>query len=260
MSDDKTGNEHPAAKIRSEQARTLPKRFYSEAKAAARGSGHAVHLDGRPVKTPGKLVLILPTAAMAEAIAAEWAAQETLIDPMSMPLTRIANSVRDQVDGREAAVRADMAKYGGSDLVCYRADGPEGLVAAQADAWDPAVDWARETLGADLAVCAGLMPVTQSAASRAAIEAVVAPLEGFKLAAGHVMTTLLGSVVLALAVLHGRLSPDEAWRAAHVDEDWQAVKWGADAEATARRDARFREFLAAVRISELAVAPPADAT
>lgn len=252
MSDDTAGNDNPIDKVRSEQARALPKRFYAEATAAPRGSGHAVHLDGRPVRTPGKLVLVLPTAALAEAIAAEWAAQATLIDPMTMPLTRIANSVRDQVDGREAAVRADIVKYAGSDLVCYRADAPAGLVAAQAAAWDPVVAWAREALGADLAVCAGLMPVAQSAASRAAIETAVAPLEGFRLAAAHVMTTILGSVVLALAELRGRLTADEAWRAAHVDEDWQISKWGEDAEAAARREARRIEFLAAVRISELA--------
>ncbi len=256
MSDDKSGGNDPIGRVRSEQSRVLPKRFYAEATAAARGSGYAVHLDGRPVRTPGKLVLILPTAAMADAIAAEWAAQETLIDPMTMPLTRIANSVRDQVDGREEAVRADIVKYGGSDLVCYRADGPPGLVAAQAAAWDPAVLWAREALGADLAVGAGLMPVAQSEASRAAIEAAAAALEGFRLASAHVMTTLLGSVVLAMAVLHGHLTAEAAWRAAHVDEDWQAAKWGADAEAMARREARRAEFLAAVRMSELATPSP----
>jgi chaperone required for assembly of F1-ATPase len=250
MSDDPKGN--PIGKVRSEQSRVLPKRFYAEATAAARGSGYAVHLDGRPVRTPGKLVLVLPSAAMAEAIASEWAAQGTLIDPMTMPLTRLANSVRDQVDGREDAVRADIVKYAGSDLLCYRADGPEGLVVAQADAWDPVLAWAREALGAEFAVCQGLMPVAQSAASRAAIEAAVAPLEGFRLAAAHVMTTLLGSVVLALATLHGHLPPESAWLAAHVDDDWQAAKWGVDSEAEARRAARRTDFLAAVRMSELA--------
>lgn len=255
MSDDAEGKYNPAARVRAEPARVLPKRFYTEVTATERGSGYAVHLDGRPVRTPGKLVLVLPTAAMAEAIAEEWAAQTTLIDPVTMPLTRLANSVRDQVDGREDAVRADMVKYAGSDLVCYRADSPEGLVAAQGDAWDPPLAWIRQTFGAELVVGEGLMPVAQSDASREAIATAVAPLEGFRLAAAHVMTALLGSVVLTLATLHGHLAPETAWLAAHVDEDWQAAKWGIGSEAAARRAARHADFLAAVRMSELALTP-----
>lgn len=241
----------PIGRVRSERARSLPKRFYTDVTVAARGSGYAVELDGRPLRTPGKLVLVLPTEAMAKAIAAEWSAQKELVDPMTMPLTRLANSVRDQVDGREPEVRADIVKYAGSDLVCYRADGPEGLAAAQARAWDPAMDWARRELGADLVVSEGLMPVAQSAASQAAIETAVAPLSSFRLTSAHVLTTLLGSVVLALAVLHGRLAADDAWSAAHVDEDWQIARWGADDEATHRRVARRAEFLAAVELIRL---------
>jgi chaperone required for assembly of F1-ATPase len=251
MSDDARHKPNPADLARGGQPRALPKRFYAEATAAPRGDGHAVHLDGRPLRTPGKLVLILPTAALADAIAAEWAAQKDFIEPLSMPLTRLANSVRDQVDGREREVRADIAKYAGSDLVCYRADAPDGLVAAQAHAWDPVLDWARVDLGCDLAVGTGIVHVSQTAQSRGAIEAAIAPLEGFRLASAHVMTTLLGSVVLALAVLHGHLTPDDAWAAAHVDEDWQIAKWGADAEAMRRRTARQAEFHAAVRLCDL---------
>ena len=251
MSDDPPRKPDPAALARGGQPRALPKRFYAEATAGPRGDGYAVHLDGRPLRTPGKLVLVLPTAALADAIAAEWAAQKDQIDPLTMPLTRLANSVRDQVDGREREVRADIAKYAGSDLVCYRADAPEGLVDAQARAWDPVLDWARVDLGCDLAVGTGIVHVAQSAASRAAVEAAIAPLEGFQLASAHVMTTLLGSVVLALAVLNGRMTADEAWAAAHVDEDWQIAKWGADAEAARRRAARLVEFQAAARLCEL---------
>lgn len=231
--------------------RQTPKRFYKDVTVAARGSGHAVHLDGRPLRTPGKLVLVLPTPQMAEAIAAEWSAQGATIDPMSMPLTRLANSVRDQVEGREPEVRADIVKYAGSDLLCYRADGPAELVAQQAAAWDPMLDWARETFGADLAVCTGLMPVDQTAASRAAIEAAVAKLESFRLASAYVVTTLLGSVVLMLAADAGRLTPEEAWRAAHIDEEWQISKWGEDAEAARRQEKRKTEFLAALRLNRL---------
>lgn len=230
--------------------RPLPKRFYKQVTVEPRGGGHAVHLDGRPLRTPGKLVLVLPSEGMATAIAEEWAAQGEIIDPMTMPLTRLANSVRDQVEGREDAVRADILKYAGSDLLCYRAEGPDGLIAAQAAAWDPLLDWTRTHLGADLAVATGLMPVEQSAASRAAIEAALAPLASFRLASAHVMTTLLGSVVLMLATEAGRLTPEEAWKAAHIDEDWQIAKWGEDAEATRRQQGRKREFLAAVRMRQ----------
>ncbi len=232
-------------------ARQPPKRFYTDVTVAARGGGHAVHLDGRALRTPGKLVLVLPTAPMAEAIAAEWAAQGSTIDPMSMPLTRLANSVRDQVEGREPEVRADIAKYAGSDLLCYRADGPAELVVLQAATWDPLLDWARKMVGADLAVCSGIMPVDQTAASRAAVEAAVAKLDSFRLASAHVMTTLLGSVVLMLATEAGRLTPEEAWKAAHIDEDWQIAKWGEDAEAARRQEKRKTEFLAAVRLIRL---------
>lgn len=251
MSGDRTGKSDPATLARGGQARQLPKRFYTLVTVEARGGGHAVHLDGRPIRTPNKLVLVLPTSSMAAAIAEEWEAQREHIDPMSMPLTRLANSVRDQVDGREVEVRADIAKYAGSDLLCYRAESPAELVAAQSAAWDSVLDWARESLGADFIVCTGLMPVDQTPASRAAIEVAVAPLKSFQLASAHVMTTLLGSVVLTLATEAGRLTPDEAWKAAHVDEDWQVTQWGADAEAARRQESRRSEFLAAVRLRRL---------
>jgi chaperone required for assembly of F1-ATPase len=252
MSDDTSRKPDPVQLARTGQVRQLPKRFYREVTVAARGSGYAVHLDGRPLRTPGKIVLVLPTEALASAIAEEWSAQVEHIDPLSMPLTRLGNSVRDQVEGREAVVRADIVKFAESDLLCYRAEGPEGLVRAQAEAWDPVLAWARATLGADLAVGTGLMHVEQPDASRVAIEAAVSEYESFRLASAHVITTLLGSVVLMLATLADSVTPEEAWRAAHVDEDWQASKWGADAEATRRRESRKAEFLAAVRLRDLA--------
>jgi chaperone required for assembly of F1-ATPase len=255
MSDEPIRRSDPSDLARGGQARQLPKRFYTNVTVEARGGGYAVHLDGRPLRTPNKLVLVLPTSGMAAAIAEEWDAQREHIDPMSMPLTRLVNSVRDQVDGREPQVRADIVKYAGSDLLCYRADGPSELIAAQAAAWDPVLDWARESIGVDLAVCTGIMHVSQSDSSRVAVEAAVTPLESFQLASAHVMTTLLGSVVLMLAVRAGRLTPEEAWKAAHVDENWQISKWGADAEATRRQENRKIEFLAAVRLSRLVDEP-----
>jgi chaperone required for assembly of F1-ATPase len=236
-----------------EPARSLRKRFYTWVCVDAKGPGdHRIRLDGRPVRTPAKAELAAPTAALAEAIAEEWQAQGTHIDPSSMPLTKLANSAIDGVARREAEVRADIAKYAGSDLLCYRADGPEGLQRRQAEVWDPILKWAEQDLGARFAVGAGLMPVAQSEAAKAAVARALEEYDGFALAALHVMTTLLGSVVLALAHARGYLSAEAAWAAAHVDEDWQISKWGEDAEAKARRDRRWADMQAASRMLGLA--------
>ena len=219
--------------------------------ASCRRHAFRVLLDDKPIRTPAKRDLALPAQALAEAIAAEWAAQTAHIDPATMPLTRIANSAIDDVAGREAEVRADIAKYAGSDLVCYRAQGPEGLVERQCRAWDPILEWARDTLGARFEVATGIMPVAQPDAGRAAVAEALAHLDAFTLAALHVMTALMGSALLALGHAHGRLSADEAWAAAHVDEDWQIRQWGRDAEAEARRERRWAEMQAASRMLSL---------
>ena len=176
------------------------------------------------------------------------AAQGTHIDPSSMPLTRLANSAIDGVTQREAEVRADIAKYAGSDLLCYRAEGPEALQRRQAEVWDPILRWAEQELGARFAISTGLMPVAQPDAAKAAVARALEAYDGFALAALHVITTLTGSVLLALAHARGRLSAEEAWAAAHVDEDWQISKWGEDAEAKARRERRWAEMQAASRM------------
>ena len=205
-------------------------------------------LDGKPVRTPAKKDLLLPTRALAEAVAAEWDAQTERIDPTTMPLTRLANSAIDGVTGREAEVRADIVKYAGSDLVCYRAEGPEALVARQADAWNPILEWAATDLGVRLILAQGVMPVVQPQAALARIAEAVQPLSPFQLAGLHVATTLTGSAVLALAILRGRLMPQEAWATAHVDEDYQIELWGADAEAESRRRKRWQDMQAASRL------------
>ncbi|HMO28212.1 ATP12 family protein [Enterovirga sp.] len=229
-----------------------PKRFYREAKAEAGLDGHVLMLDGRPARTPAKNPLALPTRALGEAVAAEWAAQGETIDPSSMPLTRFANSAIDGVARDMAAVRAELARYAGSDLVMYRADAPEGLVRAQAEAWDPVLDWARESLGARFVLSEGVtfvaQPETSLARVSAALEGETSP---FRLAALHVMTTLSGSVLLALMHEAGAISAEAAWRAAHVDEFFQEILWGLDAEAAERRSRREAEFLAASRILAL---------
>jgi len=168
-----------------------------------------------------------------------------------MPLTKLANAAIDGIEGRTEAVVDDIMAHARSDLLCYRASGPDGLVAAQTAHWDPVIAWAKDALQAPLTLAEGIVHVTQADASMAAIRKRIAALDAFGLAALHVMTSLTGSALLALAVALKRLSPDEAWDAAHVDEDWQAGKWGEDAEAKDRREARKRDFDAAARALEL---------
>jgi chaperone required for assembly of F1-ATPase len=226
---------------------SLPKRFYKHVTVTDEGGRAALLLDGKAVKTPGKAPLSVPAKALAEAIAEEWRAQGDHIDPSTMPLTRLANSAIDGIEGRSEAVVDDIMAHARSDLLCYRADGPDGLVAAQTAHWDPVIAWAKEALHAPLTLAQGIVHVAQADASMAAIRKRVAELDAFGLGALHVMTALTGSALLALAVALKRLSPDEAWDAAHVDEDWQAGKWGEDAEAKDRRKARRAEFDAAAR-------------
>ncbi len=227
----------------------LPKRFYKEVAVKDEGGGaSAPLLDGKPVRTPAKAPLALPTRALAEAVAEEWRAQGDRIDPSTMPLTRLANSAIDGVAGREAAVIDDIAKHAGADLLCYRAEGPKALVAAQGKHWDPVLAFARETLKAPLVLSQGIVHVAQPEASLARIRGAFEGLDPFRLAALHVMTALTGSALLALAVFKGRLTPEEAWEAAHVDEDFQISQWGEDAEAKERRANRWRDFQASARL------------
>lgn len=226
----------------------LPKRFYREAGYREEPEGYVLTLDGRPARTPARKPLAAPSPALADALAAEWQAQGERIDPATMPLTRILNSAIDGVTERAAEVRREVASYAGSDLICYRADAPEGLVARQNAAWEPLVAWAREVLGARLVLVEGVMPVAQDEASLAAVAEALEAASAAELAALHTITTLTSSAILALAVARGRLSVDEAWSAAHVDEDWQIAQWGEDAEASARRAARRREMDAAALI------------
>lgn len=229
----------------------LPKRFYKEVSVADEGGRGAILLDGRPVRTPGKAPLAAPGRALGEAIADEWRGQREHIDPSTMPLTKLANSAIDGVVGRRAAVIDDILAHARTDLLCYRANGPEGLLVQQAKHWDPIVAWAKDELGAPLNLTAGIVHVAQPDDAIAALRAEIEKSDAFGLAALHVMTALTGSALLPLAVAHKRLLPDTAWEAAHVDEDWQIGQWGEDAEAKARREARKRDFDGAVRMLEL---------
>lgn len=230
---------------------SLPKRFYKEVATAPEGDGFAILLDDRPIRTPAKAKLSVPSQALAEAIAEEWRAQGEHIDPETMRLTKLANSAIDGVRGREEAVLDDLSAFAGSDLLCYRSEGPEGLVAKQNEHWDPVLAWAKQDLGAPLNLAQGIVHVAQSQASLDRMRERLKGLDAFRLAALHVMTSLTGSALLPLAVASGRLTPDEAWAAAHVDEDWQIGQWGQDAEAAARRARRRQEFDASCRLLEL---------
>jgi chaperone required for assembly of F1-ATPase len=230
---------------------SLPKRFYERVDVENRDGGFAPLLDGKPVRTPGKAQLLLPSRALAEAVAEEWRAQTERIDPATMPLTRLANSAIDGVARSEQAVIGDILAYAGSDLLCYRADGPDGLIEAQRAHWDPVIAWAKSSLVAPLVLAEGVVHVAQPQASLDRLKDALDGRDTFSLAALHVMTALTGSALLALAVAEGRMTPEEAWEAAHVDEDWQVSQWGEDAEAAQRRTARRRDLAAAARLLSL---------
>lgn len=231
--------------------RPLPKRFYTAASVGLHDGQPAILLDGRVARTPGKRPLAMPSAALAEAVAAEWAAQVSTIDPATMPLTRIVNTVLDGVVQRADQVRAEVVKYAGSDLVCYRADFPAELVARQSAAWDPVIEWAHAKLGVRFYLAEGVMPVTQLPGTLAKVAEYVAPLDVYRLAAVHIMMTLTGSALIAIATADGDLTAEEAWSAAHVDEDFQISQWGEDEEAMERRARRKVEFDAAVFVAGL---------
>jgi chaperone required for assembly of F1-ATPase len=223
------------------------KRFYASAGIAETDGGYAVTLDGKPIKTPSGRQVIVPVRSIAEAIAAEWNAQSEIIDPLTMPLTRFANSVVQGVVDKVNAVADDVAKYLGSDLLFYRAGHPETLVGREAERWDPILFWAADALGAHFILAEGVVHVRQPDAAIAAARATL-PTDPWQIAALHVITSLTGSALLALALFHGVIDQDQAWAAAHVDEDWNAEKWGVDEEVASRRAARLVDYKAAARI------------
>jgi chaperone required for assembly of F1-ATPase len=223
------------------------KRFYAAAAVTEAEGGFAVTLDGKPIKTPSGRIVAVPSRVLAQAMAGEWEAQGETIDPMTMPLTRLANSVVNAVVDRVEPVRDDIAKYLQSDLLFYRAGHPDGLVAREAAHWDPVLAWARDTLGAHFILAEGIMHVSQPETALAAARHAL-PRDAWSVAALHVVTTLTGSALLALALHRNARDPDQVWAAAHVDEDFNAEQWGTDEEAAARKAARKLEFEAAVAI------------
>jgi chaperone required for assembly of F1-ATPase len=223
------------------------KRFYANAGAVETPGGFAITLDDKPIRTPSGRQVVVPVREIAAAIVAEWDAQQEHIDPLTMPMTRFANSVVDAVVDGVEAVTADIAKYFETDLLFYRAGHPQGLVEREAAHWDPLVFWAADTLGAHFILAEGIVHVRQPESAIAAARAAL-PADPWSIAALHVMTTLTGSALLAVALLRGVLDEDQVWAAAHVDEDWNIEKWGLDEEVAARRASRLVDFKAAAAI------------
>lgn len=237
----------PMESARKNMRASLRKRFYETASVEEGEGGFRILLDGKQVRTPSRNVLAAPARTLADAIAQEWSAQKDVIDPMTMPLTRLANTVIDGVAPNPGPVAAEIEKYLGSDLLVYRADGPEGLVARQTQLWDPVLAWAREALGARFVLAQGVGFVNQpEQAVRAAAAAI--PAEPWRLGAAHSIMTITGSALLALALERGAITPEQAWAAGQVDEDWNAQTWGQDPLAQERNAHRHAELQAAARI------------
>jgi len=239
-----TPSDDPIAAARRGARPALRRRFYDHAAVDEADGRYSITLDQKPVRTPARRLLTAPTLALAQAIAAEWEAQREAIDPAKMPMTRLANTIVDGVADSPRPVAAEIEKYLASDLLFYRASGPRRLREGQAAHWDPILAWARDRFGANFKLSDGVVHVAQDEAAYRAV-AVAIPTDPWRLGALHVVTTLTGSALIALALLHGALSAEAAWQAAHVDEDWNMAQWGADAMALQRRAFRFTEFQAA---------------
>jgi chaperone required for assembly of F1-ATPase len=223
-----------------------PKRFWKAVTIHPHADGFAVHLDARHARTPGKAPLILPSRAMADAVAAEWQAQQGLVKPETMPFTRGANTAIDKVAPQMGVIVADLASYGGTDLLCYRATGPQALVDRQNAGWNPLLDWSAEALNAPLHHVPGVMHIAQPEASLARLHALVAAMQPFQITGFHDLVQLSGSLILALAVTRGRLTPDAAWGLSRIDETWQIEAWGDDEDAAATVEIKRLAFHQAV--------------
>ncbi len=227
------------------------KRFYKLATVSPEEGGVAILLDGRPVRTPARASLRVPTEELAEAIAGEWNAQGEKVEPHLMPLTGLANAAIDRVAPAKAAFAGGLAAYGEGDLLCYRAEGPAPLVAREAAHWDPLLAWASERYGVAFDVTAGILHRPQPAETVARLTAAVAARDPFELAGLSPLVTVSGSLVVALALAEGAIGLDTAWAAASLDEQWQIEQWGEDEEAMQALANRRADFTAAARFLSL---------
>lgn len=227
------------------------RRFYKDVAVVSGDAGHEIQLDGRPVRTPARASLALPTLRLAEAVADEWRAQGESVDPRTMPFTGLANGAIDQIAPKRESFAAGIARYGESDLLCYRADGPAELIAREAAAWDPLLDWARHRYDVTFRVTHGVIPVDQPPETLERLEAAVMAYDPFMLAGLSTLVTLSGSLVCGLAIVEGGHDADTIWTASEIDEAWEIEQWGEDAEAAARSAKRRDEFAMARRFCEL---------
>ena len=227
------------------------KRFWSSAEAVTVEGGWGVRLDERPLRTPGRSALVVPTEPLAQAVAKEWAEAGETVDPRAMPLIGLANAAIDRVAGDRAAFAAGLARYAEADLACYRAEGPQTLAERQRESWDSLLGWARRRFDVDFAVTTGIVHVAQPRPTVERLAHEVAALDSFRLAGLSPLVTIGGSLVAALAVLEGALTAEDAWQAVSIDERWQIEKWGSDSEAEAAMANRRRDFLAAAQFLEL---------
>ena len=228
--------------------RNLPRKFYKDVQLS---DANAIFLDGRPVKTPMKNELVLPNRNLAEAVAAEWRAQDKVIDPETMPLTKLANTALDRAKAERDHVLKEITEYAGSDHVCYWADRPPELVQLQRQQWQPVLEWAKASLSAPFKVASSLTHIQQDPSSISAVRFYAEKLDEWQLTGVYLLMTLTGSTLLALMLQSGAARPDTIWAATHVDEDYQISQWGEDAEAVARRQGRKREFDGLVRFFAL---------
>lgn len=241
----------PMVSARQGARASLRKRFYKQAQVGENtGDGFPLLLDGKQVMTPARKALVAPVRELADAIAQEWETQVEVIDPFAMPLTRLANVVIDGVATNPGPVRDEIVQYLGSDLICYRADTPPGLVERQKAEWDPVIAWARDALGACFILIEGVVFAAQPEEAIAAAAAGI-PANPWRLGAVASIMTLTGSALIALALNAGAFDPAAAWKAAHVDEDFQMSQWGLDDMALARREGRFAEYMAAATVLKL---------
>jgi len=227
------------------------KRFWTEVTVGPTDGGFEVLLDGRSIKTPAKTAFVTPTRALAEAVAEEWDGQGEAMNPVAMPMTRYVNSTIDGIIPRRGEIIGMVAAYGESDLLCYRAEHPDALVARQADRWDPLLSWARERYDAPMILASGVMPVTQPGPSVERLTAAVATHDDFALASLHDLVAISGSLVLGLAVSEKRLAQNEALALSRLDDEWQIEQWGVDEEAARVAAHKADEFAAAARLMDL---------
>jgi len=227
------------------------KRFYRVVSVRPSAGGFVPALDDKPLRTPARAECAVPARALADAVAAEWEAQGDRIDPRAMPLTRAVNAAIDRVMPDPSPVVDAVAGYAETDLICHRAPHPEALIARQAEAWDPLLDWSVERFGARLVPSVGVMPVRQAPEALARLRAAVEVHDPWELTALHELVSLSGSLVIGLTVSDGWLGVEAAWRAGRIDEDWNMEQWGEDEEAAAQRAVRARDFAAAARLLSL---------